>query len=84
MMEVTYVLIIMLVAYVFGAITKVFITVIPDKYIPLQNVIIGFLSAVVCYFTKLETNLLDAIVLCLISTMSASGIDDLIKIRKNN
>ena len=59
-----------------------FITVIPNKYIPLQNVIIGLISAFVCYFTKIETDLLQAIVLCLISTMGAGGIADLIKIGK--
>ena len=66
----------------FSSITKVFISVIPNRYIPLQNVIIGLISAFVCYFTKIETNLFDAIILCLISTMSAGGIDDLIKIKK--
>ena len=81
-MDVIYILIITLVAYVFSSITKVFISVIPNKYIPLQNVIIGLISAFVCYFTKIETNLFDAIILCLISTMSAGGIDDLIKIKK--
>ena len=81
-MDVTYILIITLVAYVFSSITKVFISVIPNRYTPLQNVIIGLISAFVCYFTKIETNLFDAIILCLISTMSAGGIDDLIKIKK--
>lgn len=81
-MEITYVVIITLVAYVLGAITKVFVTKIPNKYIPLQNVLIGLISAFICYFTKIETNLLQAIVLCLVATMGAGGIADLIKINK--
>lgn len=81
-MEITYVLIITLVAYVLGSITKIFISTIPNKYIPLQNVIIGLISAFICYFTKVETDLFQAIVLCLVSTMGAGGIADLTKIKK--
>lgn len=81
-MEITYVVIITLVAYVLGSITKLFIDKIPNKYIPLQNVIIGIVSALICYFTKIETNLLQAIVLCLMATMGAGGIADLKKIIK--
>lgn len=79
-MEITYVVIITLVAYILGSITKIFIDKIPNKYIPLQNVLIGLISAFICYFTKLETNLLQAIVLCLMATMGAGGIADLVKI----
>lgn len=81
-MEITYVVIITLVAYVLGSITKIFIDKIPNKYIPLQNVLIGLISAFICYATKIETNLLQAIVLCLMATMGAGGIADLIKIKK--
>lgn len=81
-MEITYVLIITLVAYVLGAITKLFVAKIPNKYIPLQNVLIGLISAFICYFTKIEPNLLQAITLCLVATMGAGGIADLIKINK--
>ena len=80
-MEITYVLVIAIVAYVLGSITKVFIENIPNKYIPLQNVVIGIISALICYFTKVEPNLLQAIVLCLVSTMGAGGIADLINIK---
>ena len=81
-MEITYVIIIALVAYIFGAITKIFIDSIPNKYIPIQNVIIGIISAIICYFTGIETNLLQSFVLCIIATMGAGGIADLIKIKK--
>lgn len=81
-MEITYIVIITLVAYILGSITKIFIEKIPNKYIPLQNVFVGLISALICYFTKIETNLLQAITLCLMATMGAGGIADLIKIGK--
>ena len=80
-MEITYVVVIAIIAYIFGAITKVWIDEIPNKYIPVQNVIIGVISAIICYFTGIEPNLLQAIVLCLVATMGAGGIADLINIK---
>lgn len=82
-MEITYVVIVALVAYVFGAITKTFIDNVPNKFIPIQNVAIGILSALICYFTKIETSLLQSIVLCLVATMGAGGVADLIKLISN-
>ena len=80
-MEITYVVIIAIVAYILGAITKIFIDAVPNKYIPIQNVIVGAISALICYFTGIETNLLQAIVLCLVACMGAGGIADLINIK---
>lgn len=80
-MEITYVVIIAIVAYILGAITKMFIDAVPNKYIPIQNVIVGIVSALICYFTDIETNLLQSIVLCLVATMGAGGIADLINIK---
>lgn len=81
-MEITYVVIVGIVAYILGAITKTFIDSVPNKFIPLQNVVIGLISAAICYFCKIETDLLQSIVLCLTATMGAGGIADLIKIKK--
>lgn len=81
-MEVTYIVVITIVAYILGSITKIFIEKIPNKYIPLQNVFVGLISALICYFAKIETNLLQAITLCLMATMGAGGIADLLKIEK--
>ena len=81
-MEITYVIIIAIVTYIFGAITKMFIDAIPNKYIPIQNVIIGIVSALICYFTKIEVNLLQSFVLCISATMCAGGTADLINIKK--
>lgn len=80
-MEITYVIIIAIVAYICGAITKVFIENIPNKYIPIQNVAVGIVSALICYFTGIEPNLLQALVLCIVATMGAGGIADLINIK---
>lgn len=48
-MEINCVVIITLVTYIFGSINKLFIPIIPNKYIPIQNVIIGFISGFICY-----------------------------------
>ena len=80
-MEITYVVIIAIIAYICGAITKLFIEQIPNKYIPIQNVAIGIVSALVCYFTEIEPNILQSLVLCLVATMGAGGIADLINIK---
>lgn len=81
-MEITYVVVIAIIAYIFGAITKIFIDSIPNKYIPIQNVVIGLISGLICYFTGIEANLLQALVLCLVACMGAGGIADLININK--
>lgn len=81
-MTITYVVIIAIIAYICGAITKLFIEQIPNKYIPIQNVIIGIISALICYFTKIEPNLLQSLVLCLVACMGAGGVADLINIDK--
>ena len=80
-MEITYVIIIAIVAYILGAVTKIFIDSVPNKYIPIQNVIVGIISALICYFTDIEPNLLPALVLCLVATMGAGGMADLINIK---
>lgn len=81
-MEIDYIMIITLVTYVLGAITKCFVNAVPTKFIPLQNVVIGVLAGLICYFTNIEPNLLQAIALCLIASTSAGGIADLKKVRE--
>lgn len=81
-MEITYVIVVAIVAYIFGAINKIFVNEVPNKFIPIQNVGIGLVSGIICYFTKVEPDILQSIFLCLVATMSAGGISDLIKIFK--
>lgn len=76
-MEVTYVIIVGIITYILGAITKVFVDSIPNKYIPIQNVIIGIVSGLICYFTKIESNLLQSLVLCFTAATAAGGTSDL-------
>lgn len=47
------------------------------KNIPIQNLIVGLISGILCYFTGVENNLLEAIILCVISAFSAGGVYDL-------
>lgn len=81
-MEITYVVIIGIITYIFGAITKCFIDEVPNKYIPIQNVLIGIISALVCFFCGIETSLLQSLVLCLTASMGAGGIADLTKVNE--
>lgn len=82
-MEVTYVIIVGLVTYFLGAITKIFINVIPNKYIPMQNIIIGITSGYICYFFKIEPNFFNSMILCLMASTSAGGVAELVKTNKN-
>ena len=81
-MEVTYLIVIALVTYVLGSITKLKIDKIPNKFIPIQNVIIGVVSAVICIVWKIEPDPMQAVILCLLATTGAGGIADLTN--KNN
>ena len=76
-MEITYAVITYIITYTFGAITKTFVDAIPNKYIPLQNVLIGITSGLLCYFFGIEENILQAVVLCFISALGAGGTADL-------
>lgn len=81
-MEITYMVIVYVITLICGAITKAFIKTIPSDYIPLQNAIIGIISGLICYFIKLEPNLVQALVLCILSAFGAGGTYDLKKVGK--
>lgn len=83
-MEITYALIVSIVTYVLDAITKIFINKIPNKYIPIQNVIIGVISGWICYWTQIEKDFFQSIILCLMASTAAGGIAELMKTNKNN
>ena len=83
-MTITLSVVIMLVAYIFGAITKIFIDKLPNKYIPIQNVIIGIISGIICFYLNIDNNLLNSILIGIMSTMSAGGIAELIEVKKTN
>lgn len=80
-MQITVALIVTAVTLVLGQITKV--TSIPNKYIPLQNIIIAILASIICIVFKVENmNALDTIIMCIFATMSAGGVADLKKVTK--
>lgn len=81
-MEITYTIIVSIVTYILGAFTKIFITKIPNKYIPIQNVIIGVLSGCICYWIQIERNFFQSIILCLMASTAAGGIAELVKPNK--
>ncbi len=81
-MTLTISVIVMLVTYICGAITKIFIEEIPNRYIPIQNVIIGIISGVICFFIKIDDNIIESILICLMSALSAGGISDLVDTNK--
>lgn len=78
-MEITVALVVMAVTLIAGEITK--LTAIPNKYIPLQNIIIAIISSIVCIIFKVENmGALETILTCIFASMSAGGIADMIKI----
>ena len=78
-MEITIALVVMAITLLAGEITKV--TAIPNKYIPLQNIIIAILSSVVCIIFNVEgMGVLETIITCIFSSMSAGGIADIKKV----
>ena len=80
-MEITVALIITAITLLLGQITKA--TPIPNKYIPLQNIIIAVLSAIVCIVFKVENmTVLEVIITCIFGTMSAGGIADIKDVAK--
>ena len=79
-MEITIPSIISLMTLIIGYISKYL--GLDSKYIPFQNIAIGVLSGILVYFLKLDTNIWSALVICLISALSAVSLYDYNK--KNN
>lgn len=78
-MEITVALVVMALTLIAGEFTKV--TSIPNKYIPLQNIIIAILSSIICIIFKVEgLNVLETILTCIFASMSAGGIADIKKV----
>ena len=80
-MEMTIASIISSVTLLIGYISKRF-NLVNSKFIPTQNIVIGLVSGLLVYLTGLEYNIYNAIVTCLISSMSAGGIYDTLHTRK--
>jgi len=80
-MNITVALIVTALTLIAGEITKV--TTIPNKYIPIQNIIIAVLASIVCIAFRVEDfTVLETIISCIFATMSAGGLADLAKTNK--
>lgn len=80
-MEITVALIITAITLVLGEITK--LTNIDNKWIPLQNIIIAIISSIVCIAFKVQDmSVLETVLTCIFGTMSAGGLADLQKLKK--
>ena len=80
-MNITVALIVTTITLLAGEITKV--TTIPNKYIPIQNIIIAVLASIVCIVFKVEDlSVLETIISCVFATMSAGGLADLKKVKE--
>lgn len=80
-MEITIALIVTAVTLLAGEITKM--TTIPNKYIPLQNIIIAVIASIICIVFKVENaEPLNIVLSCIFATMSAGGLADLKKIKE--
>ncbi len=56
-MEVTYMLIVSVVTYILGAINRAFFETLPNRFFPIQNVVIGLISGFVCYFANIAISI---------------------------
>ena len=78
-MQITIALVVMAVTLVAGEITK--LTSLPNKYIPLQNIIIAIIASIVCIVFNVENmGVLETVLTCVFATMSAGGIADMKKV----
>lgn len=74
-MNLTITSIIAFVTLISGQITKK-LGWVNKKYIPVQNLVIGLISGVICWLLELEPNIIRALITCVIACYSAGGIYD--------
>lgn len=80
--ELTIPSIIASITLIIGVISKK-LKLVNKKYIPIQNILIGVVSGIIVYCADLESTLFRAISVCLISSLSAGGLYDTFKIKKD-
>lgn len=78
-MELTISGIIAFVTLILGQMTKK-LGLVDKKYIPVQSLVIGLLSGFLVYMVDLDTNIVSAMITCIISSLSASGLYDFAEI----
>ncbi len=74
-MEITIELIFALVQAIITAVLGIFLkdSIVPSKWIPIQNIVIGLISAVVAIYFGLFSNIPVAIVTCLAISLGVGG-----------
>lgn len=82
-MEITIELIFALVQAIVTAILGTFLkdSVVPSKWIPIQNIVIGLISAGIAIYFGLFTNIPIAIVTCLAISLGVGGTYDVVQIK---
>lgn len=81
-MQLTVAVIVALITAIMGIITKKL--GVEGKNIPLQNLLIGLVAGILCYFLQIDgMDILTSVITCLISSMGAGGIYDLAKTNKD-
>ena len=79
--ELIFALVQAVVTAVLGAILKD--KVVPSHLVPIQNIVIGFISALVAIYFNLFSNVPLAIVICLAISLGVGGGYDAFKIKDN-
>lgn len=74
-MNLTITSVIAFVTLLLGQITKK-LGWVNKKYIPVQNLLIGLLSGVICWLLELEPNVIKALITCIIASYGAGGLYD--------
>lgn len=74
-MELTVSGIVAFVTLFLGQFTKK-LGLVNKKYIPIQSVVVGILSGLIVWLTELDTNIVSAMITCIISSLCASGLYD--------
>lgn len=81
-MDLTIASVIAFVTLLLGQITKK-LGWVNKKYIPIQNLVIGLVSGVICWLLELEPNIIKAIITCVIAGYGAGGLYDNLNINKS-
>ena len=84
-MEISFDMIIMIVTAIvtgiFGILTKKF-EWDSSEYIPIQNILIGIISGLLVYLTGLNESIINSLIICVFSSLTAGGAYDVTKINK--
>lgn len=82
-MEITIDLIFALIQAIVTAILGTFLkdSVVPSKWIPIQNIIVGLISSIVAIYFGIFTNVPTAIFICLAISLGVGGTYDAIQIK---